>query len=187
MKHHTTRLFFILALALTLAAPAIAENGASGYKIGVVDRKRVFEEYEKQKELLGGLEAEAQRLEEELNKEIEAFEQEFERIQQREESGILSEDELLDLQQQFRERENTLKSKKQEWQRNLDIKTERVLSEIRRDIYEAVQVVGNQNDYHLILEADQDPRARTSVLYYVSAIDVTQKVIDHLNEQYASN
>ena len=181
---HLGRAVFALALAVFLMAGPMAtaqDKAAGGYKIGVVDRSKLFEGYDKQKEKMSTLEKDAKDKEEELQKDIDAFEAYVKQQQDREKAGSLSSEQILDVQEEFNRRENELKSKRAEWQRELDIKTQRIMSELRIDIDKAIKAVGARDNYHLILEADSDPRARSAVVYFASPIDITATVLSELN------
>ena len=178
------RVFFALVLATFLMAGPVAsaqEKAKGGYNIGVVDRSKLFEGYNKQKEKMSTLEKDAKEKEAELQADIDKFEAYVKQQQEREQAGKLSSEEVLDVQEEFNRRENELKSKRAEWQRELDIKTQRIMSELRIDIDKAIKAVGEKDNYHLILEADSDPRARSAVVYFAAPIDITASVLSELN------
>ena len=47
------------------------------------------------------------------------------------------------------------------------------------DLVKAIEEVGAEGNYHLILEAD--PETRTGVMYHSPTLNMTQKVVDRLN------
>jgi hypothetical protein len=47
---------------------------------------------------------------------------------------------------------------------------------------EAVRLIGSEGNYHLILEADPDPRSGSAVLHFSATIDITPQVIVRLNQ-----
>ncbi len=179
------RTFFAATLAAIFVASPLAvaqDKTDGGWNIGVVDRSKVFESYAKQTKMMGDLETDAKKKEAELQADIDRFDAYVKEKKALEDAGKLSNEDILDIQEEFNRKENELKSKRAEWQRELDIKTQRVMSELRIDISKAIKIVGERENFHLLLEADTDARARSAVVFFSPTIDVTAKVISELNK-----
>ena len=107
---------------------------------------------------------------ESLRKEFEAFAAE---------RAELSEEERYDRETELDQHALRLDAQEREVRAGLDRKHRSIKSALLKDIVEAVEAIGQEEDYHLILEAD--PETRTGVLFHASAIDMTPKVIERMN------
>ena len=175
---------FLLAGMLLLNSHVRAQDDAvSNWRIAVVDRKAVFNEYKRQQEEMARLERELT----EMQSELDAMSQ---RIESAKNAYIESRDGMTEserdaersrIQEEFVQYEAELKSR----QARVDSRTAALIRNIRNDIDEAVARYGEENRYHLIFESDTDPQSRTSVLYYHSRIDITLDIQRILNEAYA--
>ncbi len=158
------------------AAPA-APKADGQYKIGVVNRKQVFDEYNKQKEGLAALEAQK----EALQKDIDALSTSIEGKKKKYEDGKdkMSEEERVklkdDITREFGEYQAQFKLKQQD----IDRQSQRFVRDIMIDIDNAVTKIGNEKNYHLILEAD--PNSASSVIFFSTTLDITSEVSNLLN------
>lgn len=171
-----------LALLMPIAATAQDNNEANGggsFKIGVVNRAKVFEEYSGKRSEMQALQKEAEKAEADLKAEIEKFDAAFESAKEKEDS--LSTEEILNLQEEFSRMRGEIENKRDTKQKELDRKMQRLMTELRLDIGKAIEEVAVNEKFHLVLEADPDPRGRSSVIYFAGPLDITQKVIDKLN------
>ncbi len=169
----------ILAVGLScLAGIAAAQNeSAPGqYKIAVVDRKKVFDEYNKKNAKWEALEAKRKAAEDALNKtrdQLQAQDASF-----RESLNSLSEEQRAqresEMKRKLRDLQNDVATKQEE----LSKEGELIIKEATTDINNAIQQIGREGQYHLILEADT---AISSVVYYATALDITPQVIEYVN------
>lgn len=156
------------------AAPAKADGQ---YKIGVVNRKEVFDSYNKQKQGLAALEEQKNKLQvdiDALSKSIEAKKDKYEK-----EKDKMSEDDRTKLKDEITREYGEYQAQFKLKQQDIDRQSQRFVREIMQDIDNAVTQIGNQQNYHLILEAD--PNSATSVIYFSTGLDVTSQVITLLN------
>lgn len=175
---------FLLAAMLLLNSHVRAQDDAvSNWRIAVVDRKAVFNEYRKQQDEMAKLERELT----DMQNELDSMSQ---RIESAKNTYLESRDGMTELerdaergriQEEFVQYEAELKSR----QARIDSRTAALIRTVRNDIDEAIARYGEENRYHLIFESDADPQSRTSVLYYHSRIDITLDVQRILNEAYA--
>ena len=159
------------------------EDSVSNWRIAVVDRKAVFSNYEKQIKQMATLEAELEGMQKELDTmsaKIQTAKDEY--LENRDNMTEPQRDaRKSEIQQEFVAYEAELKSR----QAQMDSKTASLIKEVKNDIDVAIAKYGEDKDYHLILESDADPKSRTAVLYYHSAIDVTGDIQQILNDAYA--
>lgn len=175
---------FVLAGVVLINGRVLAQDAAvSNWKIAVVDRKTVFNEYKKQQDRMATLEGELKAMQDELDTMSE-------KIQASKDAYLEKRDGMTEperdaeksrIQQEFVAYEAELKSR----QAKMDAKTASLIKEVKNDIDLAIAKFGEENDYHLILEGDADPQSRTSVLYYHAKIDITLEIQRILNEAYA--
>lgn len=166
----------LLTLALMLAAPVMAQE-AKSYKIGVVNRKKVFDEYDKQIEGLKKLQAERDKLQVDMDALSDSITKKQENLR---DAKNLSDEERArltdEIQSEFREYEAEFRKRQGE----MDQSSKRFMEDIMKDIRAAVTAIGQEGGYDLILEAD--PLATSSVLYHSTSIDLTSQVILRLNK-----
>jgi len=155
----------------------LAQNNQGTYKIGVVDRKKVFDSYEKKKEELAALETQMK----EKQAALDSLEQKIEKAQKDLEAkkDNLSEEEREQLERQIQSEVLRYQTEYNRLQRELDAETARVFRKLKKDINEVVHQIGVEQNYHLIL--DGDPDSSGGVLYFATVIDMTSEVLARLN------
>ncbi|MBI4557592.1 MAG: OmpH family outer membrane protein [Candidatus Hydrogenedentes bacterium] len=157
-----------------------AKNAPSGqYKIGVVDRKKVFDEYNRQKEEMKKLQDQVEAEQKEVDNLVTPIEADKKRYEDNKDKMSDQEREALKdkIEQAARKYQTIYKEK----QADIDSRTAKLLRSLKDEINQAISEVGARDNYHLIFEAD--PKSGTSVLYYSSTLDMTPKVIEYLNSK----
>lgn len=167
---------------LVSAGDAIAENGTpqGAYKIGVVDIKAVFDAYEKQKDEYAALEEERASRQAEIDKLSDKITKAKEQYDKRKDS--MSDAEREALEEQIESDYAKYQADFQRLQGEIDRKEKKLLEDLFEDIRAAVQEVGAQGNYHLILEGGES--GRTNVLYSSTTLNITGRVIEHVNSKY---
>lgn len=183
----TYRLFTLLAagmFALGLIASNVCLTYAQGqssapapYKIGIVDVQKVMDNYNKRAVEVQKLEGEVSKKKDEIEKLRATFEAELKQFQ--EDRTEMTPDERADREAELDSRALAVDSAIRQAEASLERQRRRLKAALITDIVDAVNKIGDQENYHLILEAD--PEKRTGVLYHTSTIDMTSKVIDRLN------
>ncbi|HIJ65585.1 MAG TPA: OmpH family outer membrane protein [Candidatus Hydrogenedentes bacterium] len=171
-------LSFGLLVGTTVPTSAQTANASGAYKIGIVDLQKTLDNYAMREEEVKKLEAEFKPREDDLAVMAEewetkkkAYEDEKEDLtdRQREERQDELAKAYLDLQDETRRLEADFERSKR-----------RLKTRLLKDLVKAIEQVGAEGDYHLVLEAD--PESRTGVMYYSPTMNITQRVIDRLNE-----
>lgn len=178
LVHNTLRAISISMIIALSAFPAIAQAQDGQYKIGVVNLKVVFDEFDKQKSKYDELKSERDTLQkpiDELSARITADKAKFE-----DESSKLSADEKKALQDKIEADFSKYKAAVQQSQEEIDRKEKRIFEEIITDIQIAVEEVGAKENYHLVFDGGKN--RNNNLLYYSTTLNMTQKVIDHLNK-----
>jgi len=170
---------------LWLPLAASAQQDAAGFKIGIVDRKQVFDNYKKQQDEYARLQTEV----EQLQKQIEDL---AAQVKTKKDAFDAEKDRLSEEERRTRaeEVENLFRKYRSEYellQGQIDSKHARLIEDMKAEINLAIAEIGDQEGYHLILDGDSDPKSRTSVLYFSSTLNMTGKVTEYLNAKYANN
>jgi Skp family chaperone for outer membrane proteins len=145
----------------------------SGFKIGVVDMDQVLKDYTKLKVEADTLQAERDKLQTELDAKTDALQKKMEVVKDAPEAE--RERQREEIETEIR----NLRADMQRMQGELDSKGQKLSARTRQDIINAIQLIGANEDYHLILEGDAD--GRSTVIYFTTTINITSKVVDKLN------
>ena len=173
-------------IALTLFTQLMApqhvqaqETQKAQFKIGVVELKQVFDEYDRQKKLYKELKAERDKLQipiDALTKKIEANKTRYE-----DKTNPLPEAERIALKETIETDYSEYQLKIKQSQEKIDRREKTIFIEIIAEIQNSVEEVGLNENYHLIFDGG---KSRTNnLLYYSTTLNMTQKVIEHLNSK----
>ena len=151
----------------------------AGYKVRVVDRKRVFDEHRATQRKLDALAKERDEKQAEIDKLSAAVQTKKDQFEEQKDSmtdeqRTALEEEIRTLFQEYRDQFDRL-------QREINEGHRKIIAQGQREIDEAVHTLGEEEDCHLVLEGD--PKANGGVLYYSKTIDMTSKVIAFLNSK----
>ena len=187
MKLRLTWLFTAVVLlggyTLVDVCSTFAQSGAAepfrAHKVGIVDVQVVMDNYEKCQVEIETLVTEADASNHSIDELRAGLEQEAEDYA--ESQGELSENDRLERQGKLERQRLTLEMEAQLLDASLRRKKRHVTNVLVGDIVKAVNQIGSEENYHLILEAESENR--TGVLYYSTTLNMTQKVIDRLNSR----
>ncbi len=156
-----------------------ATSAAPKSKIAVINKKTVFDNYNKRKAEWDKLEAEKAT----LQKEIDALRDQVNesRTKLRDACDTLNAEQKQALDDKATADERAYEDKYRRSQGDIDQKSEKFFSVILDQIGTGVREVGTAENYKVIL--DCDPKAGTPVLYFDPSLDITKKVTDHLNSK----
>ncbi len=173
MRIQPRRSWFSLALIPVLLAPAFAS--AAEVKIAFVDARRVVAGSNQGKAAKQQLDQVSQKKREELR----PREDELKRLTEEFESQrfVLSKEALQEREISLLKRRRDLERDFQSAQEALEIEQRRIMDPLLRDVRAAVQKVGEANGFTVILE-----RGSPGVLYFENGLDITDLVIQSLNE-----
>lgn len=193
---NATRLFSVLAIAAIAAAGfswkidiANAGPGNRGgtnaapirpeaYRIAVVHRKKAFDEYNKQKQEWAKLEKEREVKQAEVDKQSDAINEAQKKLSEDKDMSQADKEALaLKIQEDTLDYQNAF----QKLQNEINVQANKFFATMMEDVDAAVQSIGSEGNYHLIFEADPNPRSGTAVLYFSATIDITPQVIQRLN------
>jgi Skp family chaperone for outer membrane proteins len=187
----TSRRLFLAAYvatacaALSVVTPAFAQD-AGAYKVGVVDLKQVFDNYKKQIDEYAKLRTERDTMQkpiDELSKSITADKDKYDK-----EKDKMGDDAKRALEEKIEAAVTRYKAEFERAQQDIDRKEKKLMRDLFEEIYMGIQEVGAQGNYHLIFESGDSasvmPGRPGGLLYSSTTLNMTQKVIDHLNGKY---
>lgn len=167
----------VTAVSVGGAAAQDAPNALPG-KIGVVNRKLVFDNFEQRKADWDALEAEKNRLQAEIDTLREAVNEGKRKLR---EDTTLTEAQRQALMDKVAADERTYEDRWRRAQGEIDDKSDDFFDKTLSAIDVGVRDVGAAENYRIILESD--PKAGSPVLYFSPSIDLTDKVTSHLNKK----
>lgn len=181
-----TRLVLLFAACILAGACTVSAQetgaGSSSYKIGIVDLQLIADSYDAHSGEVAALKVEVDKQNAELEKEDAALKEELAAYAGRKDG--LSEDERDEEEAVLERKALAFDTKLREANAELDRKKRRLKDALIKDIVEAVTKIGEEENYHLILEADAE--TRTGVLFYAQAINITPRIIETLNKKKAA-
>lgn len=178
------RMSFVVLLGFAVLFPVVSgaqESSAASLKVGVVDRKVVFDSYNKQKQEFAALEKEVQGLQgqiDALSQQIEADKGKYEKAKQ---DRSMTDEQLDELEQKIKSDFRKYQTEFKRLQAEIDSQHARLIKKIKGEIDAVIAEVGVNESFDLILEGDL--KSGTGVLYFSSKIDITSKVVEALNSK----
>jgi outer membrane protein len=161
--------------------PVAAADGGS-LKVGVVNRKAVYERYAPREALLAELEAEVAEMQAKIDEQGEAVQ-----------AAKAAYDEAADSlsASERSERAATISRDFQRWKTDfarfeaeIENRSRRVQRRLRDEINEGVRAFGAAQKFDLIFEGELE--SGSGLVYFGEALDITDAVVAFLNEQAAS-
>ena len=162
-----------LFIAATLALFAFGSATAADYKIGVVNAVRVLEAAPQSEVAKKKLEKEFGPRDKDLlnaQKELKSLEDRLEK-----DGAIMSESERSRVQRDILNQKRELKRGTEEFREDINFRRNEEFSKIQRMIVEAIQAVGKEQKFDLVLGE--------GVIFASDKIDLTNTVIERLKKQ----
>lgn len=190
------RISIALIALLTVACTGLhaeAQNGAvsqgSEYRIGVVNIQDVFDAYKRQEDEYETL----RKRKDELQQPLDKLSEDLNAAKAKYDEGkeTMTQAELISLQDEIQSMLSEYELQFKRAQEEIDRAENRLIRDVFQDINKAVQEVGAKYNYHLVFEGRSDAAAapgRTGgLLYFSTTLNMTQRVIEHLNSNYEKN
>ncbi len=185
-------LTFSCAVLLASSGTAIGDTPESvpgAYRIGVVNVKEVFDNYQKQKDLYEGLRTSR----DEMQKPITALSDQITKDQERYklEKDKMSDADRKVLEEKIEANVTKYRAEFERSQQDINRQEKKLNEDVLAEIYLAIQEVGAQGNYHLVFESGETaapiPARAGGLLYHTTTLNMTQKVVEHLNAKYKSS
>lgn len=157
------------------SAPAPAAAGSGAYKIAVVDRKKIFDELQTKQTQWDQLEAKKNSIQQGLDTKIKSLEQQRKDFETN--SSTMNDEQRTQEAAKLDKAVYDLRLEARTEQEKLNKEGERIIKAVTGQINDAIRKIGEQGNYHLILEADT---AISSVVYFSTALDITSQVQEYL-------
>ncbi len=178
-----------LVAAIVAAGPLFADNpetAAGGFRIGVVNVKDVFDNYQKQKDLYEQLRVTRDKMQEPITKLSDEIKKDQERYTAEKDS--MSEADRKALEEKIESAVTKYRAEFDRAQQDINRQEKKLNEDVFQEIYVAIQEVGAQGNYHLVFESGEFgvpiPARSGGLLYHSTTLNMTQKVIEHLNSKY---
>lgn len=171
LKAFTASVFFVLAICI------IPSTAADIAKIGVVDSQKFFNESDIGKQANAKLETAGKQMESDLQSlgaEIEELGKSLER-----EAMVMKEEMIEQKRREFNIKKMDLDQMKKKYYRDLKELESTLILDLRKKLFKLVETFGSKKGYLLIIE-------KNAAIYYPSAIDITDKLIESANAQKLS-
>lgn len=165
-------LVLCLLATVVLAAPNAAQ--AADYRIGVVNAVKVLESAPQAEAARAKLEKEFAPRDRKLVEDQKDLKKMEDRLAQ--DGAIMSQAERDKLHNEVINRRRELKRNQDEFRDDLNFRRNEEFGKIQRLVVDAIQAVAKEGKYDLIMGE--------GVIYASKRVDITQKVIDHLKQQY---
>ena len=181
-------------LFLTLAGAFL--GAAADIRIAVIDMRKVFQEYEKTKEVEKKLQEQSDMFREysmKLSSQIQAMKKDFEKVRDESQDNFaLSEAErenrrlkAREIYEQLLVRQSELKNYNQSRAEQIRNVYEKQRNDILEEIRKVVQTRAVLLGYQLVLDRSGSTSNEISaVVYHMPQMDITQSVLDDLNKAY---
>lgn len=180
-KRKTVILLVVLSCFLIGGMTAIAK-AESAMKIGYVDLQKIFQEYGKTKEFnekLTSMSDQAQRTLEEGSKSLEELQNQYQTQEQ-----LLSESAKQRKLKEIQDKADELNALAESTQENLQRQQELYTKEILEDILSVIDEIAEKEGWRIILDKGTLLYPRVETIIPDDEFDLTQKVIERLNEKY---
>ena len=181
---------------LLLTIVCIFRGAAADIKIAVIDMRRVFQDYEKTKEVEKKLQEQSDMFREyslKLSSQIQALKKDFEKARDESQDNFaLSEAErenrrlkAREIYEQLLVRQSELKNYNQSRAEQIRSVYEKQRNDILEEIRKVVQTRAVLLGYQLVLDRSGSTSNEISaVVYHMPQMDITQGVLDELNKAY---
>jgi outer membrane protein len=147
---------------------------AAEVKIGVVNANQIVEQSPQYDAVRKSLETEFKRRDNDLvakQKQVKTLEDKLAR-----DGAVMSAAEVKRLEQDIRSRKRKIKSMADEFREDLNIRRNEEFNKLLRKVSEVVHQIGEQEDIDVILSE--------GVVYASKRVNLTEKVLDRLKQQY---
>lgn len=166
--------FWVAVLLLSAAGTAGAADVA---KIGVVDFQKILQISEAGKAAQAEINKQGKKMEAELKKQGDAIEEIRQRLER--EALVMSKEKREEKEREFRIKVNDFKELQKKYAADFKAMEKRYISRIQKDVMDLIETIGKKEGYLLILE-----RREGGLMYFPSALDLTDRLIQAYNAQY---
>jgi len=168
----------VLIATLLFFVDFAVSYGADVAKIGVVDLQKILELSDAGKKAQAEINKQGKKMETDLKKkgtEIDQIKKQLER-----EAMVMSRDMREDKNRELRIKSNDIKILQKKYMTDFKVFESKLVGRIQKEVFKIVEETGKKEGYLLVVE-----RQEGGVLYYPNSIDITDKLIQQYNAEYA--
>ena len=165
----------LIAISCLLAASAFTNIYADDYKIGVVNAIRILEQSPQAEKMRKQIEKEFSPRDRELVSSAKKLKELEDRLTK--DAAIMSETERKKLERNIVNQRRDLKRSQDEFREDLTFRRNEEIAKIQKEIVDAINQVAKGSAYDIVLNE--------GVIFASGKVDISQKVIDHLNTKSA--
>jgi outer membrane protein len=165
---------YMVVLMIVLGLAVCSE--AADMKVGIIDFQEVVEKSQPGQKIEAGLKKEGERMEAELTKdkdELTALKEKLER-----EAMVMSREAREEKEIEFRVKARNLQEKEKQYRNEFMGKQRQEVDKLRTVVLEIAQELGKKEGFTLVL-------SKVGVLYHDASVDLTDKVVQLLNQRMA--
>ena len=164
-----------------LSAAANAQNNSQpSYKIAVVDMGVLLSDYGKRKQLYADLQKDVDAKQKELDAMEAAINKDTEKLKACKDT--MPDAQRMEMETNIRTAITKFQAETKTRQQMIDSNEAKVMKEVMADIQKVIAQVGEQEGYHLVLNAAEEGSPRSGLLFHSATLDVTPKVLAILNK-----
>lgn len=166
------------AAAILFLFSITVSYGADVAKIGVVDFQRISEVSSAGKSALAEIKSQGEKMEADLRKKEGELEELKKRLERK--AMVMSKEMREEKEREFRIKINDLRSIEKKYKEKLRSLNNRLVTRLKKDLYEIIEEIGRKEGYLLIIE-----KGEAGVVYAPISIDMTDKLIIEYNKKVA--
>jgi outer membrane protein len=169
---------YVVSVLAFCACTLSAAWAADAMRVGVMDQQLVIEKSKAGKRALEELKAYSSS----RQKIITSDDQELKELEQTIQEGKLSETAKQEKQNQFQAKLEAYQRRLADFNREIQQKQREMVAEYSKKVQDAAQVVAQRDGYTAVIDKGNDSVVKI-VIYYQSALDVTEQVIKEFDRQ----
>jgi outer membrane protein len=153
-------------------------------RIVYVNTDTLLTHYEYFKTSKSAMEAKSKKLEGEIASRTRNLENEYMAAQQKAQSGSLTQDQMMNLEQQFMKKQQDFVQYRDTQARKLMEEEQKINEELNKNISDFLKGYGQEKGYQVVLGYTL---GNSSVLFGSNNLDITRDVLEGLNRQYSAS
>ncbi len=174
------RFFKISIIAMCLGFCFFISNAAAAdlIKIGVIDLQKILSTSDSGKEAQSKITAKGKEMQADLQKKAADIQEDQQRYER--ESTVMSEDARTEKERELKIKKLDFDDLETKYKSDFSTYNQTLVNQFKKDVLAVVEQIGKKEGYTLVLE-----KSSGGVVYAPSTIDLTDQVIQQLNENFA--
>jgi outer membrane protein len=165
----------IALVGAAFAVSAVSAQTTAGLKIGVINVAKLLDQAPQAQAAMAALQEEFAPRQRDIVSMQKDLQQKQDTLQR--DSAVMGEEERANLERDIREAQRNVQREQNEYTEDLNIRRNEELSKLQRSLLQEVQTYARNARYDLVV---------ADVLFYSSAVDITEEVLKGLNQGNAN-